>query len=219
MLQVHASSSSTQGPDQTGHNSRLSWTAAGATSSSRRPPKAGPGLSLKQQASSPRWGARRGIGSSLISPASAFRQGNGAVSALPRRSVQARPSSQLGLPVRHRRALSEDEPESHYASDEPGRLNRAQSVMPPKHQTSDLDAPFIELTDLELIDSKAGDRPLDGYPSHRLAESLPPWTAAVQEARQTYVQEQPEEVQDEYGAWSDAGQQEQTEDPKQRLLP
>ena len=179
---------------QAGSNSRLSWSAAGTNSMNWRPPKAGPGLSLKQQASSPRWSARRGIGSALVSPGLASRQGND-LSALPRRSIQARPSSQLGLPVRSRRAVSEDEPEAKQASAETWRLSRAQSVAVTEPQRQEWEKPFIELSDL----------------------AMPAWAAAPQEAQHVLGEGQPE---DDYGDWADASrqQEQQDEDPKQRLL-
>ena len=213
LLQVPASGLPAARPDQTGHNSRLSWTDT--TPSSRRPPKAGPGLSLKQQASSPRWSVRRGVGTALISPASALRQGTGTVSG------QSRRSSQLGLPVRSRRALSQDEPD--HAAADTWPLHRAQSVMVPKSQQPDLDKPFIELSELESLGEKAGDRQLHESAPDRVAslESLPSWRDEAQEVHQAHVQEQPGEALDasyDYGDWADAMQQEQTEDPKQRLL-
>ncbi len=214
LLQVPASGFPAARPDQTGHNNRLSWTDT--TPSSRRPPKAGPGLSLKQQASSPRWSARRGVGTALISPASALRQGTGTVSG------QSRRSSQLGLPVRSRRALSQDEPD--HAAADTWPLHRAQSVMVPKSQRPDLDKPFIELSELESFCEQDGDRQLhqSAAPDRNASiESLPSWRDEAQEVHQAHVQEQPGEALDasyEYGDWADGMQQEQTEDPKQRLL-
>ncbi len=212
--QVPASGFPAARPDQTGHNSRLSWTDT--TSSSRRPPKAGPGLSLKQQASSPRWSVRRGVGTALISPGSALRQGTGTVSG------QSRRSSQLGLPIRSRRALSQDEPD-HAAAADTRPLHRAQSVMVPKLQQADLDKPFIELSELESFYERDGDRHLHENSPDRVAsnESLPSWRGEPQNVHQAQVEEQPGETHDtsyDYGDWADAMQQEQTEDPKQRLL-
>ena len=214
LLQVPPSGFPADRPDQSGHNSRLSWTDI--TPSSRRPPKAGPGLSLKQQASSPRWSVRRGVGTALISPALALRQGAGTVSG------QTRRSSQLGLPVRSRRALSQDEPDHGAADTWP--LHRAQSVMVPNLQQPDLDKPFIELSELESLGEKDGDRQLHerAAPDRNASiESLPSWRDEAQEVDKAHEQEQPGEALDasyDYGDWADAMQQEQTEDCKQRLL-
>lgn len=197
-------------------DNRLSWTDS--TSSIRRPPKAGPGLSLKQQASSPRWGARRGVGSSLMSPGSAFKQASGATSAQPRRSMLARPSPQVGLTVRSRRALSQDGSE-HVAPDT-WPLHRAQSVMVAKSQQQDLDKPFIELSDLESVQHRV-DR--DSNPFHRnlSAESLPPLLVESQQEHPAHMVARSEDDQDasnDYGDWADAQQQDQSDDPKRRLL-
>ncbi len=95
--------------------------------------------------------------------------------------------------------------------------------MVPKSQQPDLDKPFIELSELESLGEKAGDRQLHESAPDRVAslESLPSWRDEAQEVHQAHVQEQPGEALDasyDYGDWADAMQQEQTEDPKQRLL-
>ncbi|KAL0040935.1 hypothetical protein WJX79_010523 [Trebouxia sp. C0005] len=137
-------------------------------------------------------------------------------------SGQSRRSSQLGLPVRSRRALSQDEPD-HAAAADTWPLHRAQSVMVPKLQQPDLDKPFIELSELESFCEKDVDRQLHLRAPDRVAspESLPSWRDEAQEVHQAHEQEQPGDALDtsyDYGDWADAMQQEQSEDPKQRLL-
>ena len=193
------------------------WPPLAPTPGARRSNKAGPGLSLKQQASSPRWGARSHIGPSLTSPGAApapFRMGNAALP-LPRRQARF---SQLGLPVRSRRALSEDQAEAEVTPGEVWRLSRAQSVT---GNEAEIHVPFIEMRNMEA----AGHQDEALSPSGRATalpripsgESLPPWTAPTSETHAASQEAQSRD--DEYGDWADSNTQEQSEDPKQKLLP
>ena len=120
---------------------KLQWTDTLPTA--RRPPSAGPGLSLKQQASSPRWGARHSIGPALVSPGLQARATSVGYSApLQRRFAPSRSS------VSSRRALSEDESDTEHEG-RAGGLHRAQSVSSPtKQQSNDINRSLIELSEL-----------------------------------------------------------------------
>ena len=211
-LQVPCPALATAKAVQSSTKGKLQWTDTVPTA--RRPPSAGPGLSLKQQASSPRWGARRGIGPALISPGSQPRMSSSAAVPLQRRPVQNRPSA-LGLPICSRRALSEDDSETDQVGT--GGLHRAQSVNAPKRQLRELDKPFIELSDFgsDLVPNVG----FLGNPAPQLssAESLP-----IRQTVQTQLAGQLPEGQGDYGRWAaaDAGAQVAEDDsPKQKLLP
>ena len=210
--QVPGAGVSTSQAAQASIKGKLQWTDT--VSPARRPPSAGPGLSLKQQASSPRWGARRGIGPALVSPG--LQPRTSIISAVPlqRRSGQPRTSA-LGLPIRSRRAVSDDDSETEHAGTG-GALYRAQSVSVPKHQLRGGGQPLIELSDLGTDHVSTAEQGFLTSPHPRLtsAESLPTWQAPhTQSAAPQKLLEQPD-----MGIDAEMSH-EQDEDLKQKLLP
>ena len=179
----------------------------------RRAPTAGPGLSLKQQASSPRWGAKHSLGPALVSPGLPPRTSKGHAAPSQRRFAQSRSS------VSSRRALSEDDSETEHIGTD-GDLHRAQSVNPPAgQQRAERDESLIELSDLGSGGIATAGQAFLGSPTPKLssAESLPPWQPKPAQLQVLEEQDQPAE---EYGSWGDAAApSEDSENPKQRLLP
>ena len=179
----------------------------------RRAPTAGPGLSLKQQASSPRWGARHNVGPALVSPGLLPRTSMGHAAPSQRRFAQSRSS------VSSRRALSEDDSETEYIGMD-GGLHRARSVNPPVgQQRAETDESLIELSDLGSGGVPTAGQAFLSSPTPKLssAESLPPWQPKL---AQQQVPEGQEQSAEEYGSWGDAAApSEDSENPKQRLLP
>ncbi|KAL3154475.1 hypothetical protein ABBQ32_013941 [Trebouxia sp. C0010 RCD-2024] len=189
----------------------------------RRPPKAGPGLSLKQQASSPRWGARHGIGVSLAGPGLQPRSVGGPAS-LPRKASQSR-SSAPGMSTR--RALSEEDSDSEHVGRGRG-LHRAQSVSSSKRQPRDGvdNKSLVELSDLGSDPTSSAGQAFLGSLDNPLlssAESLAPWQAAQgQQGQAEDVGQQQATAggQSSYGGWEDApAPPEDSENLRQRLLP
>lgn len=187
----------------------------------RRPPTAGPGLSLKQQASSPRWGARHGIGVSLVGPGLQPKSAGGPAS-LPRKASKSR-SSAPGLATR--RALSEEESDSEDVGKGHG-LQRAQSVSSSKRQPRDgvNNQSLIELSHLGSDPTSSVGQAVLGGPNPLLssAESLSPWQAVQgQQGRvEDAALQQATEGQSEYCGWEDAtAPPEDSENLRQKLLP
>ena len=199
----------------------LQWSNTPPTG--RRPPTAGPGLSLKQQASSPRWGARHSIGPALVSPGLQTRTAGGAAAPLQRRLGQSR-SSAPGLSISSRRAVSQDDCQTDHIG-RGGGLHQAQSGSPSQwHPRPEVDKSLIELSDLGSDRITAAGQALIGSPTAELssaqhADSLLPWHAEQDQA-QGAEQPQSTEGQDGYGDWRDAAAPPQDSDNlEQRLLP
>ena len=140
---------------------------------------------------------------------------------LQRRPVQGR-SSALGLPIRSRRAVSEDDSETEPVDT---GLCRAQSVNAPRRQPRELDKPFIELSDLSSDHITGAGQAFLGSPTPQLssAESLST-RQSVQMQLQLAGQQRLPEKQNDYGGWAatDAGAQvdrDEDDSPNQRLLP
>ena len=195
---------------QSNAKGKLQWIDTLPTA--RRPPSAGPGLSLKQQASSPRWGARHSIGPALVSPALQARTSVGYAVPLQRRFVPSRSS------FSSRRALSEDESDTEHVGRGEG-LHRAQSVSAPKRQQShDMSKSLIELSELGSGGIATAGQAFLGSPFPQLssAESLPPWQLDPAQQQPTQGQSQ---FGGELGNLSNAAASEDSDNPKQRLLP
>lgn len=189
---------------------KLQWTDTLPTA--RRPPSAGPGLSLKQQASSPRWGARHSIGPALVSPGLQARTSVGYAAPLQRRFAPSRSS------FTSRRALSEDDSDTEHVG-RAGGLHRAQSVTPPKGQQSNhIDSPLIELSELGSGGMTTEGQQFVGGSTPKLssAESLPLWQAKPAQQQSTEGKHQ---LSEEYGGSRDAATSEDSNNPQQRLLP
>ena len=195
---------------QSNAKGKLQWTDTLPTA--RRPPTAGPGLSLKQQASSPRWGARHSIGPALVTPGLQARTSVGYGVPLQRRAVASRSS------VSSRRALSEDESETVHV-DRGSGLQRAQSVSPPKgQQSNDMNRSLIELSELGSGGITTAGQPFLGSPTPKpsCAQSLPSWQVDPAQQQPTEGQDQ---LSEEYGSLENAAVSEDGDNPKQRLLP